>query len=198
MIWKVIQGLLQLKRAKPSLESVYPPSDLDGLNVFYEQRLVEEGIEDIQNLATADFVELMLHTRIPLGRLVDWVDQGLLYLRLPPVLPGGNGGNGNGQPAEGDIPSERDTLRRFGIRTATDLVDVRYQLGTREINKVLHLDGEQASVTENGELQAGLERLLNDDGDEMSRTDAIFESLAREPNLVYVRNWKSWVEDPPD
>ncbi len=73
-----------------------------------ESRLLEEGIEDMQNLVTTDLVSLMLHTRIPLGRLVDWIDQSILYLRLPP-----------GNKGESD---ERSALRLYGVRTATGLL----------------------------------------------------------------------------
>ena len=40
---------------------------------------MEEGIEDMQNLATANLVDVILHTRVPVGRLVDWADQAKLY-----------------------------------------------------------------------------------------------------------------------
>jgi hypothetical protein len=66
----------------PQLTPDYPLNQLDGLNVWYEARLVEEGIEDMQNLATANLVDVMLHTRVPVARLVDWVDQAQLYLHL--------------------------------------------------------------------------------------------------------------------
>jgi hypothetical protein len=66
----------------PQLSPDYPLDQLDGLNVWYEARLVEEGIEDMQNLATANLVDVILHTRVPVGRLVDWVDQAQLYLHL--------------------------------------------------------------------------------------------------------------------
>lgn len=66
----------------PSLRSDYPLSDLDGLSIWYESRLLEEGVEDMQNLATANLVDILLHTRVPVGRLVDWVDQSHLLLHL--------------------------------------------------------------------------------------------------------------------
>jgi hypothetical protein len=80
----------------------YPLRDLDGINLWTEARLLEEGIENMQNLATANLVNLMLHTRRPVNCLVDWIDQAFLYLRVK------------------DKPA-RDRLRRIGIRTATDL-----------------------------------------------------------------------------
>jgi hypothetical protein len=66
----------------PQMTPDYPLNQLDGLNVWYEARLVEEGIEDMQNLATANLVDVILHTRVPVGRLVDWVDQAKLYMHL--------------------------------------------------------------------------------------------------------------------
>lgn len=71
-----------LRGAVPQLTPPYPLSQIDGLNVWYEARLLEEGIEDMENLATANLVDIILHTRVPVGRLIDWVDQAYLYLHL--------------------------------------------------------------------------------------------------------------------
>ncbi len=74
-----------------------------------QARLLEEGIEDMHALATANLVNLLLGTRVPVNTLVDWVDQALLCLAVPKE-------SGGRQPREG--------LRMFGIRTATDLIRV--------------------------------------------------------------------------
>lgn len=79
-----------LRTAVPQLTPDYPLSQLDGLNIWYETRLVEEGIEDMENLATANMVDVMLHTRVPVGRLVDWIDQAHLYLHLDRIERGGS------------------------------------------------------------------------------------------------------------
>jgi hypothetical protein len=71
-----------LRLVVPSLNPPYPLNQIDGLSVWYEARLLEEGIEDMQSLATANLVDVILHTRVPVGRLVDWVDQAHLYLHL--------------------------------------------------------------------------------------------------------------------
>ena len=107
---KAIQNLiaLPLRPLIPSLVRDYPLSDLDGLNIWYESRLLEVGIEDMQNLATANLVDAILKTRVPVDRLVDWVDQAHLFLRVRDVEDG---------------PQDRSALRRLGIRTATDLED---------------------------------------------------------------------------
>jgi len=97
---KVFKGIV------PSLESRYPLSDLDGLTIWDQARLFEEGIEDLHGLVTANLVDVILRTRIPVDRLVDWLDQALLYLHVPPE-------SGGRKP--------RQALRALGIRTATDL-----------------------------------------------------------------------------
>jgi hypothetical protein len=106
--WQVIQSAFRkvtgAKYFVPSLSSEMPVSELDGLTVWHEARLEEEDIENIPNMATADIVELMLNTRTPPERIVDWVDQAILYTQLGPEK------------------KSRQRLREHGIRTASDLV----------------------------------------------------------------------------
>jgi hypothetical protein len=94
------------KGVVPSLDSKYPLSDLDGLTIWDQARLFEEGIEDLHGLVTANLVDVILGTRIPVDRLVDWLDQALLYLHVP---------------ADSGGRKPREALRTLGIRTATDL-----------------------------------------------------------------------------
>ncbi|GAB4367353.1 MAG: hypothetical protein Kow0042_07890 [Calditrichia bacterium] len=161
--WQALQSLLKLsiKLVVPSLEQKYPLNNLDGLNIWYESRLLEEGIEDMQNLATASLVDLMLNTRIPVERLVDWVDQSLLSLHL------------SNHQVEGE-ESDHDRLRRYGIRTATDLQNV--------------LD------SEDGNLVDQLQFILNRNQEEPSILRAILATLKNEPNLFHVLRWKSFAE----
>ena len=100
-----------LRGAVPTLRTNYPLSDLEGLNIWYEARLLEEGIEDMQNLVSANMVEVLLHTRVPVGRLVDWHDQALLYLHLPPRRKHRKRDRPRAHP--------RDVLAPFGVRSAT-------------------------------------------------------------------------------
>jgi hypothetical protein len=165
------QALTQVLVKKPlqlgvkSLQSDYPLSDLDGLNIWYESRLLEEGIEDMQNLATADLVDVMLNTRLPVERLVDWVDQALLYLHV--------------------AKEDRPTLRRYGIRAATDLLDA--------------FSEEQDSRFVDKRFRQELERLLNRrdgaDDENASVMRSILTTLATERNLQYVLSWKSFKSD---
>jgi hypothetical protein len=167
--WQAITQLAvrrPLRVIVPTLHSDYPLSQLDGLNIWYESRLLEESVEDMQNLATADLVSVMLNTRIPVERLVDWVDQSLLFLHVP-----------------GE--QDRIKLRRYGIRTATDLIDAL---------ELPHGSGGARRTPKN------LDRLLNrsvdgsDDG-QPSVLRTILATLARERNLQHVISWKSFVPD---
>jgi hypothetical protein len=75
---RVVTGL-------PSLTTQLALSDLDGLTVWHEARLQEEAIETIPNMVMADVVDLMLYTRLPPDRIIDWVDQAILYTHLGPM-----------------------------------------------------------------------------------------------------------------
>jgi hypothetical protein len=156
--WQALIGLVKvpLKPIVPSLKQDYPLSDLDGLNLWYESRLMEEGIENLQNLVTANLVDLMLNTRIPVDRLVDWVDQAALYLHLG---------------KEERDRSPRQVLRRYGIRTATDL--------------------EETLTSGDAEQLTRLSRVLNDSAEEPSVLRAVAASFQNEPNLRHVRAWRT-------
>lgn len=102
----------------PPLKPAYPLDRLDGLNLWYEARLLEEGVEDMQNLTSMNLVDVVLHTKVPPGRLVDWLDQAFLLIHLD----FGDGGACSSEALPG--PEARAALRRVGVRTATDLLKV--------------------------------------------------------------------------
>jgi hypothetical protein len=126
----------------PPISSEYPLDQLDGLNLWYEARLTEEGVEDMQNLTTMNLVDVILHTRVPPGRLVDWVDQAFLLIHLDKTdrtelndlrdelrqqsskrrhrQP--DGATAHAEPFADSGAAARLNLRRVGIRTATDLL----------------------------------------------------------------------------
>jgi hypothetical protein len=89
----------------PSLVEQTPLTELDGLNYFVEARLLEENVENVQGMATARIDTLIVDTYFPAERIVDWIDQAVLYMHC--------GRNGEWFPL----------LRSAGIRTATDLLD---------------------------------------------------------------------------
>lgn len=106
-----------------------PLTKLVGIDIYDRARLLEEGVGNIEGLAHHDLPELMLQTRIPVGRIVDWADQAILYLHVVALDEASQG-----EPAEeGNRPVESERhLRRlqgYGINTATDLLCAREKLG---------------------------------------------------------------------
>ena len=169
-----------LRTVVPSLRNDYPLSDLDGLSVWYEARLLELGIEDMENLATANLVDVTLHSRVPVSRLVDWVDQAHLYLHLEPK-------KGNGE-------SSRTLLRRLGIRTATALEDA----ARPSPEGAGAVAGGLVPADAHDQLLRDLRCALNRDGLTVSVTMSLLKTFENEPNLKHVRAWKrDWSQRQP-
>jgi len=166
----------KLRTTVPSLDASYPLNRLDGLSVWYETRLLEEGIEDLENLVTAKIVDVLLHTRVPVARLVDWIDQGLLLLHLPPESTG-SGGQWFGRrsaaaaAAEAAAKHPRTVLRECGVRSATGL--------------------ERALATRRGPAREQL--LVHLEGRGMPRASvlALHDVLVRDHRLPVVRYWQA-------
>lgn len=107
---------------------------IDGISYWQAERLSEEGIESVQNLATKDVPNLLIHTQFDTATLLDWIDQALLRNQV------------------GDDPIKK--FKESHIKTATDLFR---QVGERRRNldqvaQLLELPPEQL-----GNLVAALE-----------------------------------------
>ncbi len=199
----------------PQLTPEYPLNQLDGLNVWYESRLVEEGIEDMENLATANLVDVVLHTRVPVGRLVDWVDQAQLYLHLdraerghrerqlvkasekPGVHDGTKPSGEQATPEEFDIrafdPLVHGSLsphNRAGTKTRVAL----RQLGIRTATDLLKAfppdEIDRRSEADGGASQARFERLMPK-GIEADQIRMLVRVLDEEPALAPIWNWQT-------
>ena len=184
--WQLLQQFLIRKPIGLVVDSLDPKhklGDLDGLNIWYESRLLEVGVEDMQNLATTDIVDLLLNTRIPLDRIIDWIDQAFLYLRV-------------------ESEPSRDLLRSYGIRTATDLEDA---LSDRALDKSFPRLLNYARKQEKTRwTKKPIEGALDyqdgkpvDDG-LPSRLPAIHATIQRERNMQHVRAWKSYLVETPE
>lgn len=103
----------------PAMKARDPLTNLEGITLYDRARLLEEGIENIENLAHHNLIELVLRTRIPAPRLVDLVDQAILYLHVRDEPP-----EGGAEPDERSRTLER--LKARGIRTATDLEQISF------------------------------------------------------------------------
>jgi hypothetical protein len=66
-------------------------------------------------------VELFLNTRIPPNRLIDWVDQAILYTHLSP------GADEKDRGIRKLEEHRRGQLRSLGVRTATSFVELPVQ-----------------------------------------------------------------------
>jgi hypothetical protein len=60
----------------------FPLGLIDGISRMHESRLLDEGIDNLQNLASANIEDLLCHTRYGVEQVVDWIDQAVLYIYL--------------------------------------------------------------------------------------------------------------------
>ena len=168
----------------------YPLTELKELDVYDRARLLDEGVTNIEGLAHHDLIDLMLETRIPMPRLVDWIDQAILYLHLEmgdmeagnedKKLPNPNGNiadeaghedeklpNPNGHVADMEGLRNLNTfLHDNSIRTATDFI-VTYEKGK----------------------EGALQTRATDDL--RSRLQVLFESLGDDEWLDHIRHWRA-------
>lgn len=77
-----------------------PLEMIEGMNVLHRTRLEEEGIDNAQNLAEADFIDLVLRTPFSASLVLDWIVQARLFVCFKDGI---------------------EPLRRVGIRTILDL-----------------------------------------------------------------------------
>jgi hypothetical protein len=111
------------KAEKDDLQVQSPLSQLDEVDVYERTRLEEEGITSVQALARHDLIDLILSSRIPVPRLIDWVDQAILLQHVP--------------------ERAAQTLRGLGIRTATDYLQVSTDEGAfHHVSRVLAKGGD--------------------------------------------------------
>lgn len=162
------RAALGSRRNLTALFEPLPLTSLDGIDLYDRARLETEGVTNIESLAHHDLVDLMLQTRIPVPRLVDWTDQAILYLHL--------GIESDGEDAKGR--SALDRLRRHGIRTATDLEQAYAAALARDGGK------EKDNVRE-------LLDLLPPDGDgEPPRLRVILDTVHDEEWMDALRYWR--------
>lgn len=151
----------------------FPLTELKELDVYDRARLLDEGVTNIEGLAHHDLIDLMLETRIPVPRLVDWIDQAILYLHLQYETENKNtsdeaeilqSSNDNVTHAEG-LRNLSAFLHDNSIRTATDFI-VTYK---NKDKSTLH------------------SRATND---QRSRLQVLYEVLEDDEWLDHIRHWR--------
>jgi len=106
-VHKLLRGHKPWKNESASLVDEHEPlTELEGIDLYDRARLIDEGVTNVEALAHHDIIELTLMTRIPVSRLLDWLDQAILHLRM----------------GKEERSAVLERLRQYGIRTATDLV----------------------------------------------------------------------------
>ena len=70
------------------IDEPLPLKNLEGIDLYDRARLLDEGIANVEALANHDLIDLLLETRVPAARLIDWMDQAVLHLhtRFSPDL----------------------------------------------------------------------------------------------------------------
>jgi len=81
----------------------FPLTMIEGMSVFHKVRLEEIGVDNAQNLAQANLVELIVRTPFKASLLIDWQAQAILYTHFH---------------------SNIDKLRQVGVRTVLDFREV--------------------------------------------------------------------------
>jgi len=79
--WVLEKTLKLLDIGQPKQPDL-PLQMVRGINIWKEYRLEEESIDNVQNLATADVVELAVRTHYNARTLIDWIDQAIVLARL--------------------------------------------------------------------------------------------------------------------
>ena len=150
-----------------SFKEKFPLTRLDGLNAYQEDRLLLEGIENLQSLTTARIVDLMLRTRYPVEQLIDWMDQAVLHLHA------------------------RDHMERFqgmGLRTATDLLDA---YGMPETSQDELPKRRESLVQLLSKAPPSKPADVLDKEDTKALLETIAASLLYDPNMFHIRYWRS-------
>jgi hypothetical protein len=65
---------------KKGVSAPLPLTMIEGISTFDRIRLSEVGVEDAQNLAEANLIDLLLKTPFAPGMLIDWIAQAKLYV----------------------------------------------------------------------------------------------------------------------
>ena len=167
---KFIRELVRDRTVRTTLdhmEEQQPLQELEGIDLYDRSRLLDEGIANIEGLAHDDLIDLMLETRIPTARLVDWIDQAVLFLHLVDPMT----------PDKKSAGTVRRRLRALGIRTATDLEAAYEKPCLRDA------------------LAEALQNAVNSPGDGRTngecRLGILLVAISDDEWMPYLRNWRA-------
>lgn len=193
--WTVFNEFVRNQLLGPVIHSLKerdPLTNLEGIDPYDRARLAEEGVTNIESLAHHDLIDLILTTRIPVPRLVDWLDQAILYLHLPNdwypfplnVKHESNEVEDTSTLSGGENVTTpltmRQRLKTYGIRTATDFLRAYHAAEGRNNLKSLFciLDEREDHIEE----------------EKASRIQVLYDTLLDDEWLSYIRHWRRSIE----
>jgi hypothetical protein len=169
-----LQGKEQVKRVgsleREVTDKLFMPSNLqeniDGLNFWQVDRLFEEGIESVQDLAMKEIPRLLICTRFDTPLLLSWVDQALLC---------------------NQVGEDVTLFKAAYIKTASDLLQlVEHKQGLEDVLQAIHDAQPQtlpnANTTEKPEHSGRANSRIT-----LPMLENLVVGLQNGPNLAYVR-----------
>jgi hypothetical protein len=137
-LMEAVRRLQQSSGAMQETPRVLPLTKIRGITKGIEERLLEEGIEDVYTLARANPLWLFRNTPFSKRQIVDWIDEALL-IKV--------------------IPKGWEALENKGI---TGVIDIAYLRDQKSTDASLFEDLAKNTGLEPSELQALSDRLYFD------------------------------------
>jgi len=176
-----LQWILQLVRDRlgwlngSDLVDKHPLTRLDGINLWHEERLSEESIDNIQNLANANIGQLILHLNYSPERLLDWVDQAVLYNYAKDAW--------------------YPWFEAVGIRTATALVGWEYNQPV--LAKAIIAAAKAAKPAAPGDEKAAAAQKLTNTDEIMAILQVMIGSIRENPNIpMLLKDYRRKLHEP--
>lgn len=156
-----------------------PITQLEGIDSVTSQRLSEEGVNYIQEMALCDYVELSSKTNFPLEIVYNWKDQAILYTLTGGIVVDSPKANdtldNNSNIAEEKKKILSDILEdKFGIRTISSFID----LWTNIDNQKEKVEDEQKAFLCN------LFDIKDNDANKIIQAKYLFENIAKQGKIM--------------
>ena len=110
-----------------------PLSAINGLSIWHQGRLKQEGIESAQNLAVANIASLVVETPYDVAQIIDWVDQAILL--------------------EYASDKQFHTFRQVGLHSASDLLAIWYNKGFPYLIRAVRLSEDEVLGLDQSSLE---------------------------------------------